>query len=148
MFGQQTTSPMNVTYPQFGANKYKEQSMSFILNKPFRKKNLLNLCNLRCVKARLRLLCNKLSTVWPQLSGNSEIMEISSTLVQKPYPFPTSDSKLVLLGDLDSSSSEFILKNHLTLLFKRFVHSQGSTQVAAFKYRIRYVVKVEHKNCT
>ena len=31
--------------------------------------------------------------------------------------------KLVLLGELDSSNSEFILKNHLTPLFKRFVYS-------------------------
>ena len=84
-----------------------------------------------------------------QLSGNSETMEISSTLVQKPYQFAHLTPKLVLLGELDSSNSEFVLKNHLILLFKRFVYrSRVNTSgfyFLAFKYHIKYVLKIEQK---
>ena len=57
--------------------------------------------------------------------------------------------KLVLLGDLDSSNSEFVLKNHLILLFKRFVYrskvNTSGFNFLAFKYHIRYVLKIEQK---
>ena len=84
-----------------------------------------------------------------QLSGNSETMEISSTLVQNHISLPLLSPKLVILGGLDSSNSEFILKNHLTLLFKRFVYrsrvNTSSFNFSAFKYHIRYVFKIEQK---
>ena len=57
--------------------------------------------------------------------------------------------KFVLLGELDSLNSEFVLKNHLTLLFKRFVYrsrvNTSGFNFLAFKYHIKYVFKIEQK---
>ena len=62
---------------------------------------------------------------------------------------PHLSPKLVILEELDSSNSELILKNHLTLLFKRFVYrsrmNTSSFNFLAFKYHIRYIFKIEQK---
>ena len=62
---------------------------------------------------------------------------------------PNLTPKLVLLGELDSLNSEIILINQITLLFKRFVYrprvNPNSCTFLAFKYHIRYVVKIEEK---
>ena len=60
--------------------------------------------------------------------------------------------KLVLLGELDSSNSEFVLENHLILLFKRFVYrsrvNTSGFNFLAFEYHIRYVLKIEQKTAS
>ena len=55
----------------------------------------------------------------------------------------------ILEFSCNSLNSEFVLKNHLTLLFERFVYrsrvNTSGFNFLAFKYHIRYVFKIEQK---
>ena len=101
---------------------------------------LCSVCN-REPESILYLYCNcqETQTLWKL------VQHWCKNHVTLPHLTP----KLVLLGTLDSSNSEFILKKHLTLPFKRFVYrsrvNTNSCNLSAFKYHIRYVFKTEQK---
>ena len=94
---------------------------------------LCSLCN-REPESILHLFCNC-----------KETQQWCKNHISLPHLTP----KLVLLGELDSSNSEFVLKNHLILLFKRFVYRSRVNTIGfnflAFKYHIRYVLNIEQK---
>ena len=98
------------------------------------------LCN-REPESILHLCCNCQETqkLW------KSVQHWCKNHISLPHLTP----KLVLLGELDSSNSEFVLKNHLTLLFKRFEYGSrvntSGFNFLAFKYHIRYVLKIERK---
>ena len=101
---------------------------------------LCSLCN-REPESILHLFCDSQVTqkLW------KSVQHWCKNHISLPHLTP----KLVLLGELDSSNSEFVLKNHLILLFKRFVYrsrvNTSSFNFLAFKYHIRYVLKIEQK---
>ena len=74
---------------------------------------LCSLCN-REPESILYLFCNCQETqkLW------KSVQHWCKNHTSLPHLTP----ELVILGELDSQNAEFILKNHLTLLFKRFVY--------------------------
>ena len=101
---------------------------------------LCSLCN-REPESILHLFCNCQET--------QKIWKSVQHWYKNHISLPRLTPKLVILGELDSSNSEFILKNHLTLPFKRFVYrsrvNASSFNFLKFKYHIRYVFKIEQK---
>ena len=91
-----------------------------------------------------RAFCNYFAIV-----RKLKLWKSAQHLFNNHISLPHLTPKLVILGELDSSNSEFIIKNNLTLLFERFVHrsrvNTSSFNFLAFKYHFRYVLKIGQK---